>query len=170
MLMHVPKALQERILSRIMRDLEPAWGATFGKIAAASLMGGMTSLFICGQFGLGLSGFADAFNQSLHHHTGDIACALICGILFAALPMAMLRFVFCSPIQFKAIMNKRWQAFVILFAILGTVLAAIGTHNTGILAVLAWLAGALLAAKLLAQLLYATAPTWDLRTEADHGS
>ncbi len=133
----VPRHLTETILTRVRRDLDPSPLTVLLKTGVAIVLGGIASLFVCGQYGLGITGFAQNINLSFHHHTGSLACAVICGSLFAIIPVLVLRFM-CSAIQFRVIIRKKWQAPVIWLASFGGMLAYHGEFGNEFVNFLAW--------------------------------
>ena len=101
----IPKYIEKNIYNFVMADLEPKALTVYLKTGLAILLGGVTSMFFCGQFGVGITGFAQDLNQNIHHTMGSVGCAALCGSLFAILPVFVLRAV-CSPMQFAQLFAK----------------------------------------------------------------
>jgi hypothetical protein len=163
MVQEIPRKVTERIFDHVMKDLKPSWLVSHTKVAIASIVGGLLSLLVCGQFGLGFTDVANSLNHTLHFKMGAIPCAILCGTLYAFFPVAVLRFGLCHPLQFRAIMKHRWQAIVVWFGGFGVSMASVGHHGTDILVLAGWLVGAILAANLLAQIMYGLVPNWDFQ-------
>jgi len=148
----VPKHITEAILARVRRDLDPSGLTVFSKTGLAVIFGGVVSLFICGQFGLGITGFAQDVNHGVHNQTGSLACAMICGSLFAIVPVLFLR-VLCSGMQFRAIIRRKWQAPAVWLASFGGMLAYHGEFGNEFVNFLAWAGAAYLIYQVLGHLM-----------------
>lgn len=155
------KEVQGRIFGHVMKDLDPSWLLAHTKVGIASLLGGLLSLVICGQFGFGFTSVANSFNHAIHANMGPVPCAIICGILYAVFPISILRFVLCHPLQFRAIMKRRWQAILVWFGGFGGAVASFGHHGSDILTFAGWVVAAIAAANLMAHLMYVVVPAWD---------
>jgi hypothetical protein len=153
--------VQERIVAHAMRDLDPSWLVLHRKVGIAAIFGGILSLGICGQFGLGFTSIATSFNHALHNNMGPHVCAIICGVLYAIFPIAVLRFLICNPLQFKTITKNHGEVIVLWFGGFGGIVAYFGHHGNDALAFTAWIAAALAAASLLSRALYFMVPGWD---------
>lgn len=160
MLREPPSHIQEAITRNALRDLEPPLLAVELKLGLSALVGGFLSLVVCGQFGLGVTSWADALNHNLHAHAGPIPCALICGVLFAVFPIGILRFLLSSPLQFRVLMRHHQVSLLLWFAGLGGLLTLFGEHSQGIMEYTAWVIAAIAAANGLARLANLVAPTW----------
>lgn len=161
MLQQFSNGVKDRIFSRVMGELDPSWLLSHTKVAIASIVGGLLSLVVCGQFGFGFTPIADSFNHHIHENMGPIPCAIICGTLYALFPIAVLRFGLCPPLQFQAIMKRKWQAIAIWFGGFGAVMASMGHHGASILAFAGWILAAVAAANIVAYLMYVVVPSWD---------
>ncbi len=155
------REVEERIVTHVMKDLDPSWLVSHTKVAIASVVGGLASLLLCGQFGLGLTNVANSFNEHIHHSMGPIPCAIVCGFLYAIFPIVVLRFFLSQPLQFRAIMRRRWQVILIWFGGFGGLLASFGHHGTQAVTFAAWIVGAVATANLVAHFMYAVAPDWN---------
>jgi hypothetical protein len=162
-MLELPQSLASRIESYVMRDLEPPWFTAHLKVAIAASLGGLLSLFICGQFGIGFTESANAVNHAIHRGLGDIPCALFCGTLFSIFPVLVLRFVLCRPLEFRAIMQRRRQIVAVWFAGFGAIAATLGSHGSAAALLAIWVISALVAANVFAYIFYFFAPSWTWR-------
>jgi hypothetical protein len=105
----VPDYIKENIYQTVKRDLEPAGLMVHAKVGSSVAVGGALSLFLCGQMGLGLSPLANHVHGLLMHYGGFLGCTVVCGILFAAVPVLLLR-AFSSKIQFLVLLRKKRPA------------------------------------------------------------
>ena len=149
----ISEHIDKRIRGIVMADLEPKRSTVYLKTGTSIAVGGVASLFICGQFGLGITGFAQDVNHNVHDHAGNIGCAIICGALFAILPAVVLRF-FCSPLQFHVIVSKKWQPAALWLAIFGALLAHHGELGQKFVHFGFWLASAYLIYRIIGILIY----------------
>lgn len=149
-----------RIHRYILADLHPTPIRVFSRVGLAVAIGGVLSLFLCGQFGIGGTTFAINLNHYFHsnHHTlfGSLAlmpykeliCPLICGALFAIVPTAVLRL--CSNQHlFRVILTQHFYAVVTWVAAFGAILGLHGDFGNQLLAVTAWVIAATTAFALL---------------------
>ncbi len=158
----ISKRVEDEIQLHVLRDLDPPWMLVHTKVALAAVVGGLASLLICGQFGVGLTPAATALNHTIHESMGPIPCAIVCGVMYAIFPIAMLRFALCGPLQFRAITKRRWQSLLLWFGGFGGVMASFGHHGDSALTFSGWILAAIFAANVLARGLYAVVPAWDL--------
>lgn len=129
--------IKKSILERVHRDLEPSDGTAYRKTGVALLVGGALSLFLCGQFGMGLTPVASSFSHSVHHGMGPFWCAALCGALFAIVPVLILR-VLASPVQFRALLRKKWQPQILWTISIGALLSYHGAFGFELVAVVIW--------------------------------
>ena len=90
---NLSKKTQEYIYSYVKNDLEPRQLDVALRIGVTLLLGGILSMFFCGQFGIGFSSLAKGWNHALHAHMGATQCAIVCGAIFSVVPVLFLRFV-----------------------------------------------------------------------------
>lgn len=135
--MQVPVNIEENIKKHVYRDISPSDGTAFRKVGIALLVGGVLSLFLCGQFGMGLTPVASRFNHAVHHSIGPLWCAAICGALFSIVPVLLLRML-SSPIQFRALLRRKWQPQLIWTISIGALLSYHGDFGFEFLAVVVW--------------------------------
>lgn len=105
-MVHIPRKIEEKIQSRVYSDLDPHLWVVYLKMVFAVGIGGGLSMVVCGQFGMGLTSFADVVSHTIHGSWHHLACASFCGTVFAALPTIVLRLT-CSPLQYRAIVGKQ---------------------------------------------------------------
>lgn len=145
----VPKQqITKAIFSHVRKDLEPDEFVIAIKTGLAVFIGGFFSLLICGQFGLGITSFAQNNYHAFHHNTGTLVCAVICGGLFAIIPCIILRFL-CSPMQFRVIIRRKWQAPAIWLVSCGSLLAYHGDFGNEYLSLIGWAIAAFLVYQIL---------------------
>lgn len=159
----VANQIRESVVTHVMRDLNPSWEVVWLKVVLAAIIGGFLSLFICGQFGLGMTTFAQNINSLLHQHTHPYICALVCGGLFAILPVTVLRLLLCSPLQFRAIVQRRWYVLLIGFGGIGGFLESQGHHGVDFITFSVWVFAALLVAHIVSRAFNIFLPAIDLR-------
>ena len=140
-MIEISPQVKKSIVSRILSDLAPKASLVHLKVGLTMIGGGLLSLLFCGQFGVGITGFAIRFNEDLHH-TNGIVCALSCGALFAIVPLISLRLI-CSGVQFQAIMRKHLPIIMTWFAAAGLLLALIGEVGDDFIYVLTWFIAAI---------------------------
>jgi hypothetical protein len=113
--MKIPDYLTKEVNKTVRRDIDPTPFAVNFRIGAALILGGVLSLFFCGQFGFGFTELANSVHQFVHHAHGSFWCMVVCGFLFVLIPVLLLR-LFCRPMMFRKIVTSRK---VILFFWLG---------------------------------------------------
>lgn len=131
-----PKARQ-RIFDTVLGEIEPSRLRIYGKTGLAVALGGILSLVVCGQFGVGMTSLAEHIHHGLQRHFGSLVCALACGVFFAALPVLVLRLL-CRAVEFRAITRKGKYAPVIWLLGLGGALALHGDHGKEFIELAAW--------------------------------
>lgn len=136
-MMQISKELSELVRIRILKDMQPGIFTIYLKCGLAVLLGGSVSLFVCGQFGVGITHAALHFNNQLHAHVHDFGAALACGASFALTPPFILRLL-CSSLQFRVMTRKSFDAALVWFVGLGTLLAHHGEMGTHILMFVLW--------------------------------
>lgn len=102
----VSETIKENIYRQVRRDLEPSLGLIHTKVGLAVAVGGGLSLFFCGQMGLGLSPLAESVHRILMDKGGVLGCTVLCGLIFALVPVLLLR-ASSSAIQFVVILRRK---------------------------------------------------------------
>lgn len=138
----VPEYLTKNILDRVMADLQPSVGTVNSRVGVAVSVGGLISLLFCGQFGIGGTPFAIEVNRYFHA-SNEMICALVCGALFAVVPVAILRLL-CNHHLFRVIIKKKFYVVAMWVGLFGALLGYHGDFGNEILAVLTWFAAALI--------------------------
>ena len=139
--MQVPVNIEKNIKLYVYRDISPSDGTAYRKSGIALLVGGGLSLFLCGQFGMGLTPVASNFSHSIPHGVGPLGCAAICGALFSIIPVFILRLL-SSPMQFRALLRTKWQPQVIWTVAIGALLSYHGDFGFEFVAVVVWVGAA----------------------------
>lgn len=161
-------ALQEAVHAQVMRDLEPSWQRVHTLAGGATIGGGLLSLAVCGQFGLGLTPWATSLNHLMHAHLQAVGCAAFCGLLYAFFPLAALRFGLATPLLFRVIIKRHKSVLALWSLAFGASLASLGEHGQDLGAFLAWCASALAATNGLARLIVKLMPTWSMRAQSSY--
>ncbi len=146
----VPEHIRQEIYQRVKGDLEPPIGVVYAKTGVAVLAGGGLSLFLCGQLGMGLSSIAVTVNQWIMQAGGVVGCTALCGSLFALVPVVVLR-ALCSPMQFRAIVRKEWQAMALWILVFGVALALWNSSPNPLWEIFVWTLAATISFALLAR-------------------
>jgi hypothetical protein len=157
----ISKNIDKLILSHVARDLAPSMPMVHLKVGLAAILGGLLSLTVCGQFGIGWTSFAEAFSEKVHTTMDPIACAMLCGGLFAVFPATLLRLL-CAPMQFRTIVRKKFGALALWFGGFGGALVYHGHHGNDAPQFAAWIFAALIAFVGLSLLFEQVVPTLDL--------
>jgi hypothetical protein len=152
---------KDRVFELIIADLDPTPLAAHTKIGLATVLGGLLSLAVCGQFGFGFTGLAHSVNHHLHEAMGPLRCAIICGAMYALFPVLILRILFCSPIQFRALMRNRQSVWGFWYFVFGGTLMTTGHHEPSIIAFSGWVIAAILTANLGVIFLNYLLPQWE---------
>lgn len=114
---HVSDITKKNIYGWVKADLCPSRSVVHAKIGFSVALGGMISLFLCGQLGFGLSNLALIVHHQIMEVAGFLGCTVVCGILFALVPAVTLR-IMSPPLQFKALIRYEWKAlsgWILLF-------------------------------------------------------
>ncbi len=145
-----PEKLSLEVRDAILADMNPSQLAVHSKLSCAVMLGGMLSLLFCGQFGFGMTPWAETMSHQLHQQMSSVTCALICGVLYALFPTFILRMLLCSPLQFRIILKKNIGAALFWYSLVGATLAYHGDHGQGIVELSTWILAALGTSHLLA--------------------
>ncbi|RZJ53607.1 MAG: hypothetical protein EOO45_31080 [Flavobacterium sp.] len=145
-----------------MKDLQPSPLVLHTKLFLAVVLGGMVSLAVCGQFGMGMTSWAEVFSHKLHENMPALACSLICGTIYAIFPTITLRVFLCSPMQFRVILKKKLYDLALWYGVAGISLAFYGHHGQGGLEIITWFVASMATSHILAVLFKYVIPNWDL--------
>lgn len=129
--MTVPKSIEDNVVNYVMKDLAPSSLVVHAKIGAAAIVGALASLLVCGQFGVGLSSWADAFSTHIHETMPTWLCSVICGSLFTIFPTLLLR-VISSPMLFHVLFKRFFPQVIAWFGGIGSILAVFGHHGNSV--------------------------------------
>ncbi len=105
-MLDVSAKTQNAIRANVARDLAPSRVVVQAKVAGSLGVGGALSLTLCGQFGVGLTPWADELHGAVMSLSTFVPCMVLCGIIFAVLPVIALR-LSCRPLEFRSIMRRR---------------------------------------------------------------
>ena len=147
----IPTHIKDAVFRVVLNDLEPRPEVVAFKTGIAAAAGGLASLFFCGQFGMGFGLVADSVYQWIMANAGMLGCTLLCGSLFAILPVIVLRLI-SSAIQFRIVVTKKWPVLFVWFSLIGIYMYARNEGRDSFWEVLAWIASAIVAFKILAHL------------------
>lgn len=139
-----PAALSEAVQELIRADLQPSQLQVHTKLSLAVMTGSLISLSLCGQFGYGVTHWAESLNHQMHQAMSPVTCAVICGVIYAVFPTVLLRIFLCSPLQFRVILRKHLPSVLLWYASVGSFLAYHGNHGQGAVELGSWILSALL--------------------------
>ena len=138
----IPQHLDQRTHDLVMADMRPSLLMVYFKSGLAIIIGGVISLFVCGQFGFGLTEFATTTNHNIHMSAGGLFCAVFCGGIFALLPPIILRSL-SSPIQYQALLFRQWNGPIIWLVVFALLFSFHSGFGDGLLHFIAWLASSI---------------------------
>ncbi len=118
-------------------DLRPSLNRRVAILLASGIFGGLASLAVCGQFGFGLTNWASTFSSHIHESMPAWQCSVICGVLFAVFPVALLRLL-TSPMLFHVLISRHFVEVALLLGSTGAVLAVFGHHGNTLGLFLIW--------------------------------
>ena len=125
----------------IARDLQPSFNRRAVILLVAGIGGGLASLTVCGQFGLGLTSWARTIGSHIHQTTSPWQCAAICGVLFAIFPVVLLRLV-TSPMFFHVLVARHFAQVATFFGATGALIAILGHHGNTLSLFAMWILAA----------------------------
>ena len=158
-----PKNIERAIFEHVEKDLKPTFLTVQTKVAVSAILGGVVSMFICGQFGIGFTSFAEAFTHHIHAYMNPFVCALVCGASYAVFPVLLLRLFLCNPLQFKAIIYRQQTSVFAWYVGFGSLLAYFGHHGTNLLNLFGWVVAALCMTHILARSVNLLMPLWSFQ-------
>lgn len=161
----VPDIIRESIYRRVSRDLRPKRATVHAKIGGAVAVGGAGSLFLCGQLGFGLSSLAETVHIALMDAAGFLGCTVLCGVVFALVPVLMLRLV-SSPLQFLVLIRKEWTVAATWMAVFGVAVSLRNGRADEGWVLLLWATAAVVSFAVTARALHLAfdSASWRLRT------
>ena len=135
------------IYSYVRSDLQPSLIFVSLRVGLALLLGGILSMFFCGQFGIGFSEIARGWNHTLHAHMGATQCAIVCGVIFSIVPVFFLR-ICTSGILFRKIIRQYSLVQAAMITIAGSSMYFGGNIMNELINVSVWTLSALISFKL----------------------
>ena len=156
--------IKENILKTIEKDLNPSLFRVTCYLLISFGVGGAFSMFVCGQFGIGLSSFALHMSHKLHSQMNPFLCAVLCGGIFSVVPVLVLKLI-SHPLFFKVIVKEYYylQAGCIFF--FGLIVYSHSNIKLEFLSLIIWSLSAYLVFKLLCSfILFYVTPWKQLRT------
>lgn len=156
---HVSDITKENIYSRIKADLCPSRPVVHAKIGFSVALGGLISLFLCGQLGFGLSNLALRVHHEIMDVAGFLGCTVVCGILFALVPALTLR-IMSPPLQFKALIRHEWKALSGWILLFGGIIAYMNNDADPIWTLFVWGIAAIGSFELFSNVLYKVTILW----------
>ena len=158
---NLPEDISEKIRTTVVQDMRPSPFILHLKLFTAVVFGGIISLAICGQFGMGMTSWAEVLSHKIHDTMPPMACALICGTVYAVFPTLLLRLFLCSPLQFRIILKRRYLQLATWYCGTGVSLAIYGQHGQGVLEIISWSIAAISTSYLLALAFRSLIPDYD---------
>ena len=131
------RRVRENIYANAMRDLRPSLVTLYFKSGLAVLLGGVLSLFVCGQFGMAMTPQAAALSHKLHSSMDVRVCAVVCGVTFALFPVLLLKLM-CRELQFRAIVRRGYHAPLVWITGVGALMSYQGDHGREMFTFLLW--------------------------------
>lgn len=156
---HVSDIIEENIYKRVKADLSPSPLVVHAKIGFSVGLGGLISLFLCGQLGFGLSNLALRVHHQLMEVAGFLGCTVVCGILFALVPVLTLRMI-SSSLQFKVLIRKELKALSGWILLFGGIIAYMNNEADPIWILFIWGIAAISSFELLSHVLSRALVFW----------
>lgn len=135
------KHLDEAVLSRVKKDLQPAWWMIYGKLTLIQVTAGLATLTICPQFGFGF-GQHNQFLHDLHLATSPIVFYLLCGLFFVILG-ATLGGLILNRAEIRTLGDSKYLYFAVYSILAFLILLSLGTEAF-IASSMVWMLGAFL--------------------------
>lgn len=148
----VSAATREAIYRHVRADLEPSLLVAQAKIGGSVALGGLASLYLCGQLGIALSPAAVAVQSAVMDVAGSMGCTVVCAVLFAVIPVLTLRAI-APGIQFLVLI-RRWRAIAGWTLAFSALLAYQNGRSDALLELLLWAAVVIASFKLLARVVH----------------
>ena len=147
-MVEISKNTSDIINGYVKKDLKPKQIDVIWRVGLALLIGGLLSMFFCGQFGIGFSSMAKGWNHTVHAHMGAIQCAIICGVTFSIVPVFVLRFL-SSGVLFRKIIRHYGFAQASLILVAGSAMYFGGSFMNEIVNIGIWSLSAFIGFKLM---------------------
>lgn len=129
--------IKENIYRAVKKDVDPSRLVVHSKVGASVAAGGALSLFLCGQMGLGLSPFAEKVHGLLMHYGGFLGCTVLCGFLFAIVPVLLLKLL-TSSVQYLVILRQERPAIAAWVLAFGLYLVIRNQQSDFLLTIVLW--------------------------------
>ena len=143
----INRELDENIERHVSKDLDPSWWSVMWRLLASFVTGGAVSLFFCSQFGIGFSEMAHHLPHKIHAKSGPIQCAIVCGLVFSVLPVAVLRLL-SSGLLFRKILKDFGAILFIQVMLAGAFIYRFSSFMNEAINILAWTASAYISFRL----------------------
>lgn len=135
------RQIDEAILTRVGKDLRPAFWKIYGKFGLVQITASLATLAICPQFGFGF-GRHNPFVHDLHAATSAPVFYLLCGLFFVFFGSAAGGAVL-SRAEIRTVGRDRYAFFAVFSILAFLVLLTLGTEAF-VVSSLTWTVGALL--------------------------
>lgn len=135
------KHLDEAVLARVKKDLQPAWWKVYGKLTLIEVTAGLATLAICPQFGFGF-GQHNQFLHALHSSSPSAVFYLLCGLFFVLIGGVMGGLIL-NRAEIRTAGRSKYLYFTVYSALAFLILLALGTE-VFVVSSLVWIIGALL--------------------------
>lgn len=132
-------SLDAEILQRVAADLRPPRWIIFTRLGLAQAAGGLLTLSVCPQFGLG-AGTHQALLHDLHSALPPAAFYFVCGLFFVGLG-TIFGGLLLKRAELRVLGRTPWSFFLGFGALAYTLLMILGSEAF-MAASLAWIAGA----------------------------
>lgn len=133
-------AVDAAVLKRVAADLRPSRGKVYARLGLAQTVGGVLTLAVCPQFGVGFGGHL-ALLHGLHALLPPALFFLTCGVLFISVG-ALLAGALLRRAERRTLAGTPWRFFTGYSAAAYAVLIVLG-GEAFVVASLAWPLGAL---------------------------
>ena len=145
-----PQALTQNIMSQIHSDLHPSEVSVFRKAGALHLIAGIASLFLCPQFGLGLTELSFSFFHLLHQMNWAL-CMFVCGSLFLGAG-SLATGLLLRPEELRVLSKNGFVQFPLLTLMLLGILLILSPTQPSFVGALLWSVGGVAGMTLLTSL------------------
>jgi len=133
--------VEDAIMRRVAKDLKPVSWKIYGKVFLIEIAGGLATLTLCPQFGLGF-GRHDELLHALHSLTPPPLFYLICGLIFVSIG-ALLSAMLLTRSEVRTMNRSKYAYFIAYSLLVYSVLVVFGAESF-LLSSLTWMVGAIL--------------------------